>query len=135
MERQLRALETSEGRNRYKISLPVDFIHELSTSTSVQEVLDTVARWLYDIFEAERASVTLVEDDENLKIYAISGDSAIPRGFSVPIRGTFVGRVFLTVNYRSVMIYPHPPSLTVKYCGRLALQPAWMRLCSVPTNA
>lgn len=78
----------------HRVSLPVDFIHELSSCISVQEVLDSVAKWLHQIFDAERASVTLVDEEGSLKVYAISGDSAIPRGLSLPITGTFVGKVF-----------------------------------------
>lgn len=101
MERNPNIWEYFDSDVKHKVSLPVNFIQELASSTSVQEVLDTVARWLHEIFDAERASVTLLEDDEHLKVYAMSGDGAIPRGLSLPIRDTFVGRVFMN---RQLMI-------------------------------
>ncbi|MEG2568292.1 MAG: sensor domain-containing diguanylate cyclase [Acinetobacter sp.] len=76
------------------INIPVSFIHDLARASSLQQVLDVMANWVFLLFSAERASITIQEDDTSLKIYSITGSHAIPFDFLVPIDGTFVGRVF-----------------------------------------
>ncbi|MEG0344582.1 MAG: sensor domain-containing diguanylate cyclase [Acinetobacter sp.] len=78
------------------IQLPVDFIHDLSKAASLQDLLDKIAFWISHVFDADRASITLQEDEEYLKLYSISGNQAIPIDFKIPINQTFVGRTFAT---------------------------------------
>ena len=46
------------------------------------------------MFDADRASITLQDTEEYLKLYSISGNHAILMNFKIPIGQTFVGRVF-----------------------------------------
>ena len=78
----------------HSIQLPVDFIHDLSKASSLQVVLDTIAYWISYVFDADRASITLQDTEDYLKLYSISGNHAIPMDFKIPIGQTFVGRVF-----------------------------------------
>lgn len=78
----------------HSIQLPVDFIHDLSKADSLQAVLDTIAYWISHVFDADRASITLQDTEEYLKLYSISGNHAILMDFKIPIGQTFVGRVF-----------------------------------------
>ena len=78
------------------IKLPIDFIHDLSKADSLQVVLNKIAFWISHVFGADRASITLQDDNEYLKLYSISGNQAIPIDFKIPIHQTFVGRAFAT---------------------------------------
>ena len=82
----------------HSIQLPVDFIHDLSKADSLQAVLDTIAYWISHVFDADRASITLQDTEEYLKLYSISGNHAIPMDFKIPIGQTFVGRVFCPIS-------------------------------------
>ncbi|EKO3415640.1 sensor domain-containing diguanylate cyclase [Vibrio fluvialis] len=93
-ERKFDPLTLSEFEKGYHINLPAEFIHALSAAPSLQEVLDTVSQWIHRLFDAERASITLQDGSEYLKLYSISGNKAIPLDFPVPIAQTFVGRAF-----------------------------------------
>ncbi|MDN5542354.1 MAG: sensor domain-containing diguanylate cyclase [Acinetobacter sp.] len=66
----------------------------MSKADSLQAVLDTIAYWISHVFDADRASITLQDTEEYLKLYSISGNHAIPMDFKIPIGQTFVGRVF-----------------------------------------
>ncbi len=57
----------------------------------MQAVLDTIAYWISHVFDADRASITLQDTEEYLKLYSISGNHAIPMDFKIPIGQTFVG--------------------------------------------
>ncbi|MFV0595379.1 diguanylate cyclase [Shewanella sp.] len=94
MERRFNPLDLSDHAQGHQISLPVEFVQALTVANSLQEVLDTVSQWIYQLFDAERASITLKEDADYLKIYSISGNKAIPLDFRVPIANTLVGRAF-----------------------------------------
>lgn len=94
MERHFHPFSLSGNAKGHQISLPVEFVQALAVAMSLQEVLDTVSQWIYQLFDAQRASITLKDDAEFLKVYSISGDKAIPLDFRVPIGNTFVGRVF-----------------------------------------
>ena len=94
MDRYFNPLSLSDSAKEHQISFPVDFVQALAVATSLQEVLDTVSQWIYQLFDAQRVSITLKDDADYLKIYSISGDKAIPLDFRVPIANTFVGRVF-----------------------------------------
>lgn len=76
------------------ICLPLGFVHFLAQSETLQQVLDTVAEWISRIFESDRASITLYENSDYLKVYSFAGNKAIPTDFLVPINQSVVGRVF-----------------------------------------
>ncbi|MBY5967427.1 sensor domain-containing diguanylate cyclase [Halomonas denitrificans] len=78
------------------IELPVRFVHELSAAESLQDVLDTVARWSHTVFGANRASITLAKSETELALIAMQGNNAIPVDAPMPIEGTMVGRVYRT---------------------------------------
>lgn len=94
MERRFNPLDLSDNAQGHQICLPVEFVQALAVANSLQEVLDTVSQWLYQLFDAERASITLRDDADFLKIYSIRGNKAIPLDFRVPIANTLVGRAF-----------------------------------------
>lgn len=76
-----------------KVHLPVNFIKELSSTTSTGEITAVVARWFALIFQADRASITIAEQ-ENLRVIALAGNDVIPIERVLPILGTMVGRVY-----------------------------------------
>ncbi|WP_349922145.1 sensor domain-containing diguanylate cyclase [Aeromonas veronii] len=79
-----------------KITLPIAFIQDLTQAVSLQDVLNVMANWIFHIFSAERASITIKENETSLRLYAVMGNNAIPMESLVPIQGTMVGRVFST---------------------------------------
>ena len=82
------------------IQLPINFIHDLAQADCLQSLLDKIAFWISQVFQAERVSITLYDRPDFLKLYSISGNHAIPLEFKVPIQQTFVGRVFSTATLR-----------------------------------
>ncbi|MEZ6952511.1 MULTISPECIES: diguanylate cyclase [unclassified Aeromonas] len=78
------------------INIPVSFIQDLTQAASLQDVLNVMANWIFYLFSAERASITIKENDTSLKLYSVMGSNAIPMESLVPIKGTMVGRVFST---------------------------------------
>ncbi|MCJ8146254.1 hypothetical protein MKI79_04940 [Acinetobacter sp. A3.8] len=73
------------------IHVPVAFIHELTFADSLQAVLDIVVKWVSHIFQTDRASISLQKDTNQLKLYTINGNQAIPMDFPLPIDQTFIG--------------------------------------------
>lgn len=94
MEKSFNPLNLSDKAKGHQISLPAEFVQALAVATSLQEVLDNVSQWIYQLFDAERVSITLKDDADYLKIYSISGNKAIPLDFRVPIANSFVGQAF-----------------------------------------
>ncbi|MEG0344764.1 MAG: sensor domain-containing diguanylate cyclase [Acinetobacter sp.] len=95
-ERVFNPNQLSGFNETHYIKLPVDFIHDLSQADSLEVVLNKIAFWISHVFNADRASITLQENEEYLKLYSISGNQAIPLDFKIPINQTFVGRTFAT---------------------------------------
>ncbi|NIY92508.1 sensor domain-containing diguanylate cyclase [Vibrio diazotrophicus] len=93
-ERKFPPSKLSNLEKGREINLPVEFIQGLSSALSLQEVLDSISQWIHKLFDAERASITLQNGNDLLKLYSISGNKAIPLDYDVPISNTFVGRVF-----------------------------------------
>lgn len=73
--------------------MPIGFVHFLAQSETLQQVLDTVAEWINRIFNSDRASITLYENNDHLKVYSFSGSKAIPAEFLVP----FIKRLLASV--------------------------------------
>ncbi|MFC3902448.1 diguanylate cyclase (GGDEF) domain-containing protein [Acinetobacter marinus] len=94
IERIFAPSELSGFNESHCIHLPVAFIYELTFADSLNAVLDTVAKWVGQIFEADRASISIQKDAEHLQLYAINGNQAIPMEFALPIAKTFIGRAF-----------------------------------------
>ena len=82
------------GRNG-GLSLPSGFVADLARAGSTQEVLAVVARWLPQIVEAERSSVSLVDDDHHLQLQAFGGSVSLTYSGRIPIEGSLIGRAFL----------------------------------------
>ena len=74
------------------INIPVSFIQDLTQAASLQDVLNVMANWIFYLFSAERASITIKENDISLKLYSVMGSNAIPMESLVPIKGTMAGR-------------------------------------------
>ncbi len=79
-----------------RISLPVDFVLQMSMASCVEDILDAIAYWLPSIIEADRASVVLPKAPGKLAVYAFQGVAAIPTDIVLPVRGTGVGEAFRT---------------------------------------
>lgn len=95
-ERAYGLSKLAELERGHHVTLPAAFIQALSVASSLQAVLDTVSQWMSQMFAAQRASITLKEGGDTLKVYSISGNKAIPLDFHVPIAQTLVGRAFST---------------------------------------
>ena len=72
----------------FSIIIPVSFIQDLTQAASLQDVLNVMANWIFYLFSAERASITIKENDTSLKLYSVMGSNAIPMESLVPIKGT-----------------------------------------------
>ncbi|EPP5330829.1 GAF domain-containing protein, partial [Vibrio alginolyticus] len=94
LERTFNPDDLSMQNMESPICMPIGFVHFLAQSETLQQVLDTVAEWINRIFNSDRASITLYENNDHLKVYSFSGSKAIPAEFLVPIHQAFVGRVF-----------------------------------------
>lgn len=93
-ERSFDPLELSRKESESQLALPLEFLQDLSTAPSLQSVLDTVSKWIYKLFDAERASITLQDGSEFLRLYSICGNKAILIEYSIPIDSTLVGRAY-----------------------------------------
>lgn len=80
--------------NDFHLSVPVTFCEQLANASSLNQMLDALANWVHNVFEAERASITLRDSAETLSIYSIAGNRAIPQDYAVPIGETMVGKAF-----------------------------------------
>ena len=78
LERTFAPTDLSTQNMESPICLPIGFVHFLAQSQTLQQVLDTVAEWIHRIFESDRASITLYENSDFLKVYSFSGNKAIP---------------------------------------------------------
>ncbi|WP_325205995.1 GAF domain-containing protein [Vibrio sp. 03_296] len=47
-----------------------------------------------EIFQADRSSIALRENDAYLKLYALDGNDVLPKDCLIPIQSSFVGQVF-----------------------------------------
>lgn len=97
----------SENAGDTRISLPVVFIRQLNSTSSIEEILHCIALWLPQIIEADRASICLGRPPSlfenttplelpltHLKLFAFVGKEAIPQNMLIPIKGTQVGRAY-----------------------------------------
>lgn len=78
------------------LSLPIQFLRELSDASSVTDITNIVALWFSKVFHADRASITLLENEAQLTLISIDGNQAIPAGTTLPVEGTMIGRVVLS---------------------------------------
>jgi len=78
------------------IKFPVEFICQSSRATSQAELLTVTAKWLPEIIKADRASVALSDEDDQLRIFAIEGNDAVQTNKTMPIAETFIGRAYLS---------------------------------------
>jgi len=78
------------------VKFPVEFISQSSRATSQADLLNVTAKWLPEIIEADRASVALSTEDDQLRVFAIEGNDVLQTEVCLPIAATFVGRAFLS---------------------------------------
>jgi len=100
------------------ITLPVAFVSQLTLAEDIASTLNCIAHWLPKIIPAERASICLdAGDEENLEIYVLSGNEAIPVDTKVPIKNSMVGRVF---SQKKIEIAPALEEMTENDCQMLS---------------
>ena len=77
-----------------------DFARHLAAARSSEDVLKSVAVWVSQLIECDRASLTIpsreAETPAALVVHGFEGNSVIPAAAHVPIAGSTVGRVFVT---------------------------------------
>ncbi len=77
------------------LNVPISFLNEMAEAETIDKTLSCIARWLPKFIPADRASICLDDDDDaHLRVYALSGNKAIPLEFKLSIANTMVGRVF-----------------------------------------
>lgn len=94
-EREYDPKELLAGNSEdHSLTLPANFIQKLSESRTLQMVLNTFSEWVNILFFADRVSLTINNDNNQLEIFTISGNQAIPLDFKVPVDNSFVGRAY-----------------------------------------
>lgn len=76
-----------------RIELPFALLDELAAAHSLTGVIKAFSRRLVRSVGAERASIALFGDDtSHFELVGLDGETAIPIGSKIPVRGTMVGR-------------------------------------------
>ncbi len=74
------------------------FAQTLGRARSTDELLASLASWVYQLIDCDRASLTVPEVTEGppkaLIVHAMKGNSVLPAAARVPIEGTAVGQSF-----------------------------------------
>jgi len=78
------------------VKFPVEFIAQSSQATSQADLLNVVAKWLPEIITADRASVALPHNDDQLCVFAFEGNDVLQTNVCLPVAATFVGQAFLS---------------------------------------
>lgn len=65
LERTFNPDDLSMQNMESPICMPIGFVHFLAQSETLQQVLDTVAEWINRIFNSDRASITLYENNDH----------------------------------------------------------------------
>lgn len=60
-------------------ALPLGFLDELAQSSSLEDVLLCTSYWVREIFQADRASITLDENEREMRLYAFDGNDVQPQ--------------------------------------------------------
>ncbi|ELE1908200.1 TPA: sensor domain-containing diguanylate cyclase [Vibrio vulnificus] len=98
-------------------ALPLGFLDELAQSSSLEDVLLCTSYWVREIFQADRASITLDENEREMRLYAFDGNDVQPQECLIPIEGTLVGEAF---TQQKVVMSSHDRSEVPSYCKRLS---------------
>ncbi|AVX01956.1 sensor domain-containing diguanylate cyclase [Vibrio vulnificus] len=85
--------DARENKNNFA-ALPLGFLEELAQSNSLEDILLCTSYWIREIFQADRSSIALRENDAYLKLYALDGNDILPKDCLIPIQSSFVGQVF-----------------------------------------
>ncbi|EKO5173597.1 sensor domain-containing diguanylate cyclase [Vibrio vulnificus] len=85
--------DARENKNNFA-ALPLGFLEELAQSNSLEDILLCTSYWIREIFQADRSSIALRENDAYLKLYALDGNDVLPKDCLIPIQSSFVGQVF-----------------------------------------
>jgi len=73
------------------VSFPVEFIDEITSADSVDQLLACVAHWLPEILTVDRGSIALLDPDGDLRVFAANGNSVIPIARKIPLDNTHLG--------------------------------------------
>ncbi len=77
------------------LNVPISFLNEMAEAETIDKTLSCIALWLPQFIAADRASICLDDgDDAHLRVYALSGNKAIPLESKLLIANSMVGRVF-----------------------------------------
>ncbi len=91
----MREADSACANDEKYVRFPAAFIEALGEAGSVSEILDTTATWLPSVVDAERASVTLIDEArKSLEVFAMGGNQAIAVGAVLPVEGSMVGQVY-----------------------------------------
>ncbi len=99
------------------VVLPLCFLDELAQSSSLEDALLCTSYWLREIFQANHASITLCENEQEMRLYAFDCNYVHPKEYLIPIKGTLVGEAF---TQQKVVIASHDSSEVSSYCKRFS---------------
>lgn len=109
--------QLSELSEQHIIQLSAPFIQSLSHTDTLSSMLNILARWLPTVVTADRASITLKNNNRELRLLAIAGNQVIPAQTPVPIAGTMVGKTFLD---KQIMVCTDLAHSDYEDCQKLA---------------
>jgi len=89
---------TASDRNRSKLTVPLDFLSEIANADSLGVLYDSIAKWMPDIFPADRISIALPKDEKFLAVAAVRGDRIRYDVAPIPIDGSKLGDCYVSRN-------------------------------------
>lgn len=101
-----------------RVSLPPQFIIELTYAHKRIDILQVVARWLPHMFNWDRASIAFGLQSGYLSLVSVIGNKAIPAKIPLPVDFTLVGRVFKS----QTLIACHQLSLSEEHDCRMLVE-------------
>ncbi len=91
------------------ISLPSGFVTDLARAASGQDVLTVTAKWLPEVIDADRTSVSLQTDADHLQLCAFGGSLVLEYSGYFAIQDSLIGRAFAAGDVLNI------PDLTASY--------------------
>jgi PAS domain S-box-containing protein len=82
---------TASDGNRSKLTVPLDFLSEIANADSLGVLYDSIAKWMPDIFPADRISIALPKDEKLVAVAAVRGDRIRYDVAPIPIDGSKLG--------------------------------------------
>lgn len=108
--------QLSELSEEHIIKLSAPFIQSLTHTDTLESMLSILARWLPSVIQADRASIALKNNSQELLLWAIAGNQAIPATTPVPIAGTMVGKTFTE---KQILVCEDLSTSRLKDCQKL----------------